>query len=135
MVHLSSLELRMSMHSAKKAQLALLLAKKVTVPIEYLDFADVFLEKSANILPERIGANEHAIKLEEDKEPSYGPIHSLGPVEFETLKTYIETNLANNFIWTLKSQASAPILFVHKLNSRYCLCVNYRGLNNLTIKN
>ena len=88
----------MTIHSAWEAQIALLLAKKVTVPAEYSDFADVFSKKSAEILSEHIGINEHAIKLEDGKEPSYGPIYSLGPVELETLKTYIKTNLANGFI-------------------------------------
>ena len=48
-----------------------------------------FWKKSANVLPEQAGANEHAIELEEGKQPPYGPIYSLEPVEFETLKTYI----------------------------------------------
>ena len=78
--------------------MALLLVKKVTVLAEYSDFADVFIKKSANILLERTGANEHAIELEKGKQPPYRPIYSLGPVELETLKTYIKTNLANNYI-------------------------------------
>ena len=32
--------------------MALLLAKEVTVPAKYLDFADVFLEKLTNVFPE-----------------------------------------------------------------------------------
>ena len=79
--------------------------------------------------------NEHAIKLEEDKQPPFGPIYSLGPVELETLKTYIETNLANGFIRPSKSPAGAPILFDRKPDGSLRLCVDYRGLNNLTIKN
>ena len=71
MVHVSSLGSRMTIHSAGEAQLALLLTKEVTVPVEYSDFADVFSEKSANVLPERTGANEHAIKLEKGKQPPY----------------------------------------------------------------
>ena len=63
----------MTIHLARKAQLALLLAEKVTVPTKYLDLADVFLEKSANVLAERTGANEYAIELEEDKQPPYEP--------------------------------------------------------------
>ena len=55
--------------------------------------------------------NEHAIKLEEDKQPSFRPIYNLGLVELETLKTYIKTNLANGFIQPSKSPAKAPILF------------------------
>ena len=125
----------MTIHPAREAQLALLLAKEVTVPTKYSDFADIFSEKSANVLPERTRANKHAIKLEKGKQPPYRPIYSLGLVELETLKTYIKTNLSNGFIQASKSPAGAPILFVRKLDGRFRLCVNYRGLNNLTIKN
>ena len=97
-VHVSSLGLRMTIHPAREAQLASLLTEEVTVPVEYSDFADVFSEKSANVLPEQTGANEHAIELKKGKQPPYGPIYSLGPVEFKTLKTYIKTNLSNSFI-------------------------------------
>ena len=135
MVHVSSFESGTIKHPARKAQLALLLVKKVNIPTKYSDFADVFSEKSANLLTEQIEANEHAIKLEEGKEPPYGPIYSLRPIDLNILKTYINTNLANGFIRLLKSSAGAPILFVHKLDSSFCLCINYRGLNNLTIKN
>ena len=134
-VHISSLGLRMSIYLARKAQLALLLTKKVTVPVKYLDFADVFLEKLANILLELTWANEHAIKLEKGKQPPYGLIYSLVPIELKSLKTYIKTNLANSFIRPLKSPASAPILFVWKSDSSLCLGIDYQGLNNLMIKN
>ena len=86
-LHVSSLISRMTIHPAREAQLALLLAKKVTVPTEYSDFADIFSKKSANVLSEQTEANEHAIKLEEGKQLPYGPIYSLRPVELETLKT------------------------------------------------
>ena len=79
--------------------------------------------------------NEHAIELEEGKKPPFGPIYSLGPMELETLKTYIETNLANGFIHPSKSPARAPILFDRKPDGSLRLCVDYRGLNNITIKN
>ena len=53
----SSLELRMIIYQAKKVQIALLMAEKITVPAKYLNFADIFSEKSANILLEQIRAN------------------------------------------------------------------------------
>ena len=56
-------------------------------------------------------------------------------MELETLKTYIKTNLANGFIQPSNSPAGAPILFVCKPDGSLRLCVDYRGLNNLTIKN
>ena len=122
-------------HLAWEAQIALLLAKKATVPAEYSDFADVFSKKLEQVLPERTGINEHAIKLKNSKQPPYRPIYSLGPVELKILKTYIETNLTNGFIQLLKSSAGTAILFVRKPNNSLRFCVDYRGLNNLTIKN
>ena len=133
-VHDSSLKSKTTIYPARKTQLALQLAKKVTVPTKYSDFADMFLKKSANVLPKWTGVNEHTIKLEKGNQPPYGPIYSLRPVELKTFKTYIETNLANGFIKASNSPAGAPILFVRKLNSSLCLCVDYQGLNNLTIK-
>ena len=134
-MHISLLRPRITIHPARKTQMALLLVKKVTVPAKYLDFADVFLQKSVNVVLEQTWVNEHAIKLEEGKQLPYGPIYSLGLVEFKTLKIYIKMNLVNNFIKASKSPVGAPILFVRNLNSSFCLYVNYWGLNNLIIQN
>ena len=54
----------MTIYPAEKVQIALLLAKKVTILVKYLDFANIFLKKSANILLEQNRVYEHAIKLE-----------------------------------------------------------------------
>ncbi len=105
------------------------------VPSEYADFADVFSLKLAAELPEHTGINDHAIELVDDWQTPYGPICSLGPVNLETLKAYIENNLASGFIRSSKSTAGTPILFDKKPDGSLKLCVDYRGLNNLTIKN
>ena len=87
MVYISSVKLRMTIDLARKAQIAWLLSGKVIVLPRYSDFAHVFLEKSANILVEQTGVNEHAIELEKGKQLSYRPIYNLGPIELKTLKT------------------------------------------------
>ena len=125
----------MSIHPAREAQIASLLAEEVKIPAEYSDFSDVFSEEKVLVLPKLTELNQHAIKLQDGKQPPYGPIYSLGPVELETLKTYIETNLANDFIWPSKSPTNAPILFVRKPEGSFRLCMDYWGLNNLMIKN
>ena len=51
------------------------------------------------------------------------------------LKTYIKANLTSGFIRPSKSPAGAPILFIQKKDGSLRLYVDYRGLNNLTIKN
>ena len=131
----------MAMDLGRKAQnkgqvRALLFDKApIEVPGEYSDYSDVFSAENIAELPENTGMNEHAIELEEGKQPLFGPIYSLGLVELETLKTYIKTNLANGFIRPSKSPAGAHILFNRKPDGSLRLCVDYRGLNNITIKN
>ena len=103
--------------------------------MKYSNYSDVFSAENAAELLEYIGINDHAIELEKDKQPSFGPINSLGPVELETLKIYIETNLANGFIWPSKSPFRALIFFNRKPDRSIRLYVDYRGFNNITIKN
>ena len=55
----------MTIHTTKKGQKVLVLTKKVIVLAEYLDFANVFLEKLTNILLKQTGLNEHIIELEQ----------------------------------------------------------------------
>lgn len=52
MIYISfvSLESKMTIYWTRKATIALLLAKEVILLAEYLDFADVFSVKSAEIL-------------------------------------------------------------------------------------
>ena len=127
----------MPVHSEKQAQVGALLFDEAPtkVPVEYSDYSNVFSAQNVAELPENTGMNEHAIELEESKQLPFGPIYSLEPVELETLKTYIKTNLANGFIRPSKSLARAPIFFDRKPNRSLRLCVNYWSLNNITIKN
>lgn len=73
--------------------------------------------------------------LKKDKQSSYRLIYSLGPVELEILKTYIETYLKTRFIRPSKSPAETPILFEKKPDVSLYLCIDYQGLNKLIIKN
>ena len=134
-VYVRSLEPKINIYLARKAQMALLLAEKVTVLAKYSDFADVFLKELANVFLEQTRVNKHTIELEKGKQPPYGPIYSLRPVEFKTFKIYIKTSLANSFIKASKSPVGAPILFVHKPDSSFYFYIDYQGLNNLMIKN
>ena len=139
-LHVAALDIggtNMAVYPSWAAQIGLLKANKAPtiVPAEYFDYTDVFSSELAAELPEHTGTNDHSIELENVKQPPYGSIYSLGPVELEMLKAYFETNLVNSFIRPSKSPAGAPIFFDRKPNGSLRLCVNYRGLNNLTIKN
>ena len=123
----------MPVHSKKRAQIkdkaqvgALLFDGAPTeVTAVYFNYSNVFSAKNAAELPENTGINEQVIEQKEGKQPLLGPIYSLDLVKLETLKTYIETNLANSFIRHSKSLANIPILFNWKLDMSLYLCVNY----------
>ena len=101
-------------HPSCQAQVAILMSKETGIPAEYSDFFNVFSSDSAAELPEYIRINDYFINLLDDKQPPYSLIYSLGPVELETLKTYIKANLDSGFIKPSKSSASTPILFIRK---------------------
>ena len=127
----------LNVYSFCRPQIAGLIAKKafIKVSAKYLDFADVFFSDLVSELFKHTAINNHAIKLVDSQQPPYRPIYSLKLVELETLKAYMESNLANMFIKLFKSPASAPILFDWNSDGFFWLYVNYQGFNNLTIKN
>ena len=123
--------------SQKGAHAGALIFKKASTEIlaKYSDYSKVFLVENAAKLSENTKMNEHTIELGQDKQPLYGSIYSLGSVKLETLKIYIKTSLANSFIRISKSPTGIPIFFDQKSDESPRLCVNYCGLNNITIKN
>ena len=125
------------MQCSKRVQIAYLKADEAPfkVPSKYADFADVFSLKLVIKLPKNTRINDHAIKFVDNWQSPYGPIYSLSPIELETLKAYIKNNLINGFIRPFKSLTRTLILFNKKPDGSLRLCIDYRGLNNLTIKN
>ena len=97
-VYVASLNLVPGIHPNRKTQISFLLTKKVKIPNKYSDFTNILSKEKALVLPECIELNEHAIDLEDGKQLPYRLIYSLGLVELETLKTYIETYLKTRFI-------------------------------------
>lgn len=65
--NISSLVTKMAIYLAKKAQIFLLFKEKITIPIECLVFADVFMKKLVEVLIKYTGANQHLIILKNGK--------------------------------------------------------------------
>jgi hypothetical protein len=59
----------------------------------------------------------------------------MGREELKELKVQLEELLAKGYIKPSKSLYGAPVLFVHKKDETLRMCVDYRALNKVTLKN
>jgi transposase InsO family protein len=105
------------------------------IPYQYHAFKSVYNGQYSDELPPH-RSFDHAIDLVEGKEPPWGPIYALSEKELGVLREYLDEMLKSGKIRPSKSPAGAPILFVPKKEGRGLrLCVDYRGLNKVTILN
>ena len=100
----------------------------------YKDYADIFREEKIHALPEH-SKYDHKIELEPGATPPFGPIYPLLESELRVLRKYLDEKLASGKIVRFTSPAAAPILFVAKPDGTLWLCIDYRGLNKINIKN
>ena len=104
------------------------------LPTQYHEYLDVFSRKDAKTLPPHRNY-DHAIELLPGKEPPYGPLYSMSRDESEELLRELKSQLDSGFIRASRSPAASPVLFVKKPGGGLRFCVDYRGLNAITVKN
>src|SRR5205814_6146636 len=105
------------------------------IPEEYRDLTEAFSKSKSEELPPHHGSLDHSIPLEKDSKPVFGPIYNLSETELQVLREYIEEKLRKGFIRPSTSPFGSPVLFVKKPDGSLQLCVDYRALNRITIKN
>jgi hypothetical protein len=94
----------------------------------------VFSESEAEKLPE-LSRVVYSIEIEEEKKVFFGPIYILSANKLRVLREYLESNIINGWIRKSKSLIEVLVLFASKKDRTLRLCVDYRGLNKITIKN
>jgi hypothetical protein len=125
-LHLSGVDL----HSAKLSSEGLDLSG---VPSDYHEFADVFDKGKASQLPPH-HPYDLKIDLEEGSTLPLGTIYLLSPVELEALRKFLDENIATGLLHSSSSPHRAPVLLVKKKDGPLHLCVDFRGLNQITKK-
>ena len=97
------------------------------------EFPDVFPDDIAGLPPDR--EVEFTIDLIPGTEPISIPPYRMAPAELRELKAQLEELLSKGFIRPSISPWGAPVLFVKKKDGSLRLCIDYRQLNRVTIRN
>ncbi|KAL8099302.1 hypothetical protein AgCh_031826 [Apium graveolens] len=92
-----------------------------------------FAEELPNFPPER--EVEFGIKLFPDGQPVSKAPYRMAPAELVELKLQLQELLDKKFIRPSISSWGAPMLFVKKKDGSLRLCIDYKELNKLTVKN
>ena len=97
------------------------------------DYVDVFPDELPGLPPQRV------VDFDMELHPGTSPIsmtpHRMAPVELQELRVQLKELLNKGFIRLSTSPWGAPVLFVKKKGKTLRLCIDYRQLNKVTIKN
>ena len=103
------------------------------IPEEYRDLAAAFADGSMT-LPDH-GPHDLTIELVQGKSPRMGALYNMSANELEIVQKYIKDMISKGLIRPSKSPCGAPVLFAKKKDGTLRLCVDYRRLNDVTVKN
>ena len=102
--------------------------------MDYLDLKEVFNKAWATSLPPHC-PYDCAVELLPGTSPPRGRLFSLSFPETKAMEKYINDSLAAGIIRPSSSPAGAGFFFVETKDKTLRPCIDFRGLNDITIKN
>jgi hypothetical protein len=110
------------------------ITNKVHLSSKYEDLRETFSEEVSDVLADHVSF-DYAIEIIDEKISSSRLIYDLFIAELKILRNYIKNNLAKDFIVLFESSMRTLVLFAKKTDDDLKMCVDYRRLSALTIKN
>lgn len=98
------------------------------------DFPSVFKDKLPGLSPDRHDFS-HVINISEDAKPINRPPFRMSPAELDELKRQLHELSSLGLIRPSSSPWGAPVLFIRKKCGSFRMCIDYRALNKLTVRN
>jgi hypothetical protein len=97
------------------------------------EFPDVFPEELLGMPPDR--DIKFVIELKPDTTTIYKIPYRMATPELVELKEHVKELLEKGFIRPSSSPLGAPVIFVLKMDDTQRLCMDYRVLNEVIVKN
>ncbi|KAJ7974912.1 Retrotransposon protein, putative, Ty3-gypsy subclass [Quillaja saponaria] len=98
------------------------------------EYEGVMPDKLPQTLPPRRGI-DHEIELVPDIKPLAKAPYRMAPPELAELRKQLNELLESGFIRPSKAPFGAPVLFQKKQDGSLRMCVDYRALNKVTVRN
>ncbi|MCO5600634.1 hypothetical protein L7F22_054749 [Adiantum nelumboides] len=98
-------------------------------------FQDVFIDDIPGELPPKRGDDDHAIELIPGSSPPNKPPYRVSQAQQEEIMRQVNELVEKGMVRPSSSPFCSPVLLVHKKDGTYRMCVDYRALNKITIKN
>ena len=98
-------------------------------------YKDVFPKELPDGLPPERDGMVHRIELTDPQPPPVRSLYRLSETQLAELREQLTELLRKKFIRPSTSPYAANILFVPKKTGEWRMCIDYRMLNELTIKN
>ncbi|MCO5550756.1 hypothetical protein L7F22_004247 [Adiantum nelumboides] len=96
---------------------------------------DVFIDDIPGELPPKRGDDDHAIELIPGSSPPNKPPYRVSQAQQEEIMRQVNELVEKGMVRPSSSPFCSPVFLVHKKDGTYRMCVDYRALNTITIKN
>ncbi|MCO5579131.1 hypothetical protein L7F22_032983 [Adiantum nelumboides] len=98
-------------------------------------FQDVFIDDIPGELPPKRGDDDHMIELIPGSSPTNKPPYRVSHAQQEEIMRQVNELVEKEMVRPSSSPFCSLVLLVQKKDGTYRMCVNYRALNRITIKN
>ncbi|XP_039038705.1 uncharacterized protein LOC120176331 [Hibiscus syriacus] len=139
---LSAIQFSKAVRKEEPSFLAVLVCEEPTTTKKVPDVVSHVLAEFQDVMPVELPKKlppkrevDHKIELVPNVEPPARAPYRMAPPELEEMRRQLKDLLDAGYIRPSKSPYGAPMLFQKKHDGSLRMCIDYRALNKLTVKN